>query len=111
MFRLKKVDISSVALYSFLMFFILGLIFFLPFGLLLSILAGYITETGIPGQDFLPVFSGVFLIIIPIFYAILAMIINVIIALCYNLLSLKLGGIKINLEEIGQIETTIPENK
>jgi hypothetical protein len=43
----------------------------------------------------------------PIFYAVFGTIVNIIIVLCYNLLSLKLGGIKFNLEKIDQVEPVI----
>ena len=104
MYQLKKIDIPTVALYSFLMFLILGLIFFLPLGLLISLISSMIPDTGMPEQDFIPFFGGIFIIIIPVFYAIIGMIVNVLIALLYNLLSIKLGGIKINLEKIAAIE-------
>jgi hypothetical protein len=103
MFQLKKIDIASVALYSFLMFLILGLIIFLPFGILFSILSNFIPQTGDVPSEIFPIFGGMFFLIMPIFYAVFGTIINVLVVLCYNLLSLKLGGIKIELEKVDQV--------
>ncbi len=104
MYQLKKIDLPTIALYSFLMFFIMGLLFFLPFGLLFSIIGNTIPEFERPEFGFISFFSGIFFIIIPVFYAIFATILNVIIVLCYNLLSVKLGGIKIDLKKMGELE-------
>jgi hypothetical protein len=105
MYQLKKIDIGSVALYSFLMFLILGLIIFLPFGIIFSILSSFIPQTGDVPSEIFPIFGGMFFILMPIFYAVFGTILNVLVVLCYNLLSLKLGGIKFDLAKIGQIES------
>ncbi|MCB0742300.1 MAG: hypothetical protein H6613_09170 [Ignavibacteriales bacterium] len=106
MFQLKKIDIGSVALYSFIMFLIFGLIIFLPLGLMFSLVSSFIPDSGEFDRGILPIFSGVFIVIIPLFYAVFGTITNVIIAFVYNLLSLKFGGIKLTFEklnEMGQI--------
>jgi hypothetical protein len=48
------------------------------------------------------IFSGVFLILIPLLYAIFGTIINVLMSLLYNLLSLKLGGIKVQIDSLAE---------
>ena len=106
MFQIKKIDIASVALYSFIMFLILGLLIFLPLGLMFSLISSFIPDSGEFDSEMLPIFSGIFIIIIPIFYAVFGTIMNVIIVFIYNLLSMKFGGIKIQLEKtehIGQV--------
>ena len=106
MFQLKKIDISSVALYSFIMFLILGLIIFLPLGLMFSLLSSFLPDTGEIESGLLPLFSGVFIIVVPLFYAVFGTIMNVLIAFIYNLLSMKFGGIKLTFEKLdsmGQI--------
>ncbi len=104
MYQLRKIDLGTVALFSFLMFLILSLIFFLPFGIIMSVISNFLPETGPPQLGMFRFFGGFFVILIPVFYAVFGTIINVIIALCYNLLSIKLGGIRFTLEEIGRIE-------
>lgn len=104
MYRVNKIDLPTVALYSFMMLFILSLLFMLPFGLILSIIGNSIPDMEGMEMGFLSFFSGVFLLVIPIGYAVFGTIINVIIVLCYNLLSSKLGGIKIDLKKIGQLD-------
>ena len=106
MFQIKKIDVASVALYSFIMFLILGLLIFLPLGLMFSLISSFIPDSGEFDSEMLPIFSGIFIIIIPIFYAVFGTIMNVIIVFIYNLLSMKFGGIKIQLEKtehIGQV--------
>ena len=106
MYKLKNIDIGSVALYSFIMFLILGLIIFLPLGLLFSFISNFIPDTGEIDTSIFPFFSGIFMVIIPLFYAVFGTIMNVIIVALYNFLSLKFGGIKLTIEklnEMGQI--------
>lgn len=104
MFQLKKIDIGSVALYSFLMFLILGLIIFLPLGIFFSIMSSFIPHSSQVPSELFPIFGGMFFLIMPIFYAVFGTIVNILIVLCYNLLSLKLGGIKIDLEKVAQVK-------
>jgi hypothetical protein len=104
MYQLKKIDLPTVALYSFLMLFILGLLFILPFGLLFTIIGNSIPELYGPEMGVVSFFSGIFLLILPAIYALFGTLLNVVIVLCYNLLSTKLGGIKFDLNKIGQIE-------
>jgi len=104
MYQVKKIDLPTVALYSFLMFLIMGLLLALPFGLLFSFIGDSIPDLGGEEMGMLSFFSGIFLIIIPVFYAVFGTLINVLIVLCYNLLSVKLGGIKIDLKKLGQLE-------
>ena len=107
MYRLKKIDLSSVALYSFFMFLILGFIILLPFGLIGVFISNSMQDAGFPNQpggDPLAFFSGVFLIILPLLYAIFGTFINIIIALIYNLISIKLGGIKFSITKLGEVE-------
>jgi len=104
MYQLKKIDLPTVALYSFLMLFILGLLLILPIGLLFTIIGNSIPDLGGEEIGMISFFSGIFLFIIPVFYAVFGTLINVIIVLCYNLLSVKLGGIKIDLKKLGQLE-------
>jgi hypothetical protein len=99
MYKIKRFDIGSIALYSFIMFLILGLLVFLPIGLLFSIISNFVPQTDEFSPFIFPIFNGVFLFFIPIFYAVVGTITNVIIAVIYNLISVKFGGIKIELDK------------
>ncbi len=106
MFQLKKIDVSSVALYSFIMFLIISLILIIPFGLFFTFLSSVIPESSEYPSEAFSIFSGVFIIILPLFYAVMGTIVNVLVALLYNALSKKFGGIKLTVEkldEMGQI--------
>jgi hypothetical protein len=107
MYQLKKIDIATVALYSFLIFLILGLVIFLPLGILSFIFSNLLSRGDFyqhGPSHFFPVFGGIFLLLMPLAYGIIGMIINTLIALLYNLLSIKLGGIKVQLDKIETIE-------
>ena len=104
MYKLKRIDIGTVALYSFIMLLILSLLFILPFGILVIIINKFIPSSGQPEPNLFNMFGGLFIIIMPIFYAVFGTIMNVLIALCYNLLSLKFGGIKFEVIKLGQLE-------
>lgn len=110
MFQIKKIDIGSVALYSFIMFLILGLIVFLPMGLMFSLISSFIPDNGEFNYGILPIFSGIFIIIIPLFYAVFGTIMNVIIVFIYNLISMKFGGIKLTVEKIGEMGNIVEES-
>ena len=102
MFQLKKIDLGSVVLYSFIMFLLLGLIIFLPLGLMFSLISSFIPDTGDIEPGMLNVFSGIFIIVIPLIYAVFGTIMNVLIAFIYNLLSVKFGGIKLTVEKLDE---------
>ena len=104
MYQLKKIDLPTVALFSFLLFFIIALIFISPIVLLMTMIGEAMPEVAGTEFDFIPFFSGIFLLIIPLFYAVLATIINVIIVLCYNFFAQRFGGIKIDLHKVGELE-------
>ena len=100
MYKIKSFDLGSVLLYSFLMYLILGFIIFIPIGLIFSIVSNFITETGDFDSSIFTFFGGIFIILIPIFYAVAGSIMNAIIVLIYNLLSKKFGGIKLTVEKL-----------
>ena len=110
MFSLKSIDIASLALYSFLMYLILGLIIFLPLGFFFSIVSNFLPDTGEFDSMILPFFGGIFLILIPLLYAVFGTIMNVIIVIIYNLLSKKFGGIKIELSRDNQIDQAVGQH-
>ncbi|MFZ1292116.1 MAG: hypothetical protein WAR79_18625 [Melioribacteraceae bacterium] len=99
MYQIKKVDIGSVALYSFILYLILTFIILLPIGLVFSLISNFIPDSGELETGILPFISGIFLLILPVFYAIIGTVINVIIVAIYNLISKKFGGIKFELEK------------
>jgi hypothetical protein len=104
MYQLKKFDLGTVAIYSFLMLLILSFIIFLPFGLFFTLLSGFLPESGEMEREVLPFFGGIFIIVMPLVYAGVGTIMNVLMALLYNLLSIKLGGIKFNMEKIAELD-------
>jgi len=102
-YRIKHFDLGTIALYSFVMTLIISLIIMIPFGLILSAV-GDLAQDSMQGygDEMFPFaqYGVLFFILIAIVYSVLATIVYTIIALLYNLLSLKLGGIKIDVEKI-----------
>ena len=104
MYQLKKFDIGSIALYSFILYLILMFIAMLPIGLIFSVISKFAPETGEFDKGILPFFSGIFIFVLPIFYAFIGTIMNVIIAALYNLISIKFGGIKLQIEKLNNAD-------
>jgi len=95
MYRIKHFDLGTVALYSFIMTFVVMLLFMVPFGLFMSAMPD-MGDQMFPFADL----GFLFLILIALAYAVIITIIYTIIALFYNLLSTKLGGIKVSVEKV-----------
>ncbi|MBK8944401.1 MAG: hypothetical protein IPM32_03925 [Ignavibacteriae bacterium] len=107
MYQIKKFDIGSVALYSFILYLILTFIILLPIGLILSFVSNFIPNSDELETGVLPFISGIFIFILPIFYAVIGTVINVIVVAIYNLISKKFGGIKFELQNVNKNEGLI----
>ncbi len=105
MYRLKKINLGSVAVYSFVLIFILGVIIMLPFGAINMFLSGLMPSRLGPPHTVFP-FSAVFYFFFPIMYAVMGTIVNVILAFIYNMVSKPLGGLRFDLEKIAEFEET-----
>jgi len=101
MYKIKHLDLATVALYSFVMTLVIFIIILIPIGLFMTSMM-QLAQDSMPGleQQMFPFanFGILFFLLIAIVYAVFATIVNTIIALIYNLLSMKLGGIKIKIE-------------
>jgi len=108
MYQLKKINIGSVAVYSFILIFVLSIVLMLPFGAIVLFLRSMAGNALAPRHSIMPFGLG-FYIFFPIIYAIIGTIINVFIVFIYNLLSASMGGIKIKLEKIAQVTEIVQE--
>jgi len=101
MYRLKHLDLATVALYTFIMTLIGSLLLMLPFAVLISAIGDLAGNSMGYGNDFFPFANmGIlFFFLIALGYSVFATILYTLIALLYNLLSIKLGGIKIAVEK------------
>ena len=102
MYKIKHFDLGTVALYSFIMTLVLSLIFMLPFGIFISAI-GNLAQDSMPySEDIFPFANmGIlFFFLLALAYSVFATIVYTLIALLYNLLSTKLGGIKIAVEKV-----------
>lgn len=102
-YYIRKISVRSVAMYTFILVFILTFVltlFFWPvFSTILKMMPNdpVMDEKFNLSNNFLSPFS---LVVIPLLTAVLSTLVNIIIVVCYNLLSIKLRGIKIHLKEI-----------
>jgi len=107
-YRLKKIDLGSVALYSLVFYTLFTLLALLPFILIFAFLSSIIpsdfTGQGLPLYGF-EYFGGIFIIVLAAGNVIFGTLINVLLALVYNLLSLKMGGLKFVLDDIEELQT------
>jgi len=88
-----KLGITLAVIYG-----IMALIFMIPMFVIMSV-AG--AATARPGAQALPaIFSGVFLIFLPIIYAVLGFIGGVIMAFIYNLVAKWTGGVEFTTQEV-----------
>jgi hypothetical protein len=106
MYRLKKFDLGSVALYSFLIFTIISAIIFIPIGLFMSLLSNAIPEESFDESDINPLkaLPGVLMILIPLIYGFFGALLNTLLAWIYNLLSVRFGGLRFQLEKVTESE-------
>ncbi len=110
MYAIKKFDLGSVALYSFMLCFIFVLLFFglffSSFGAMFSAIPALMKGNEVPDTINNPAFfSGVgfiMMIVFSLIYSVFVSLVNVIIALIYNLLSKKFNGIKVEVIEIAE---------
>jgi len=77
---------------------VMALIFAVPFFLIFSMVGAATARTG--GQALPVIFSGVFVIFLPIIYTILGFIGGVIAAFIYNLVAKWTGGIEFTTQEV-----------
>ena len=100
MFYVKKIHVLNIAIYSFIIAFIISLIFCLPLMGMLNFFFNSMLPNSPDFPDFPFTFFKFFVFVAPFFYGIMAAIINAIIAFLYNLLSHKFNGIKIDLIKV-----------
>jgi hypothetical protein len=94
MVQVKRIGVLQTAKITAVMYFLISLVFLIPFGLIMMI-AG--SAQGGPGiaEAF---FGGIFLIFMPIVYAVMGFVFVAIGCLFYNLVAKYVGGIEIELE-------------
>ncbi len=88
-----KLGITLAVIYG-----IMSLIFAVPFFLIFSIIGAASARTG--AQALPAIFTGVFVIFLPIIYAVIGFIGGVIAAFIYNLVAKWTGGIEFTTEEV-----------
>jgi Transmembrane domain of unknown function (DUF3566) len=97
--RLAHVDPLKLGITLGIVYGIISLVVIVPLFLIVSI-AGVATAARTSGQAFPAIFSGVFLIFMPIIYVVIGFIGGVIAAFIYNLVAKWTGGIEFTTQEI-----------
>ncbi len=112
MYQLKKLDLGSVALFTFLLTIVVYFLFCIPFALLMGLISSLAGKQA-QAQTPFPLAGGFFFVIfgiaMPIGVAIMQTAINLLMAALYNFFSKKFGGIKFEMEKIAVIGEKIGE--
>ena len=96
--RLTNVNPLKLGITLAVIYGVMALIFMVPFFLILSLAGAASAKTG---AHALPViFSGVFVIFLPIIYAVLGFIGGVLAAFIYNLVAKWTGGVEFTTQEV-----------
>ncbi|MFV1917202.1 MAG: hypothetical protein ACC618_01815 [Patescibacteria group bacterium] len=108
MARIKRIGIKQTAKFAAIFYFVVTLIFFVPF-FLITLLIG--TQGDTEGYSRLggAVFGGVFLLILPFFYALLVGLVVAVSAYLYNLIAKRIGGIEVEIETDKSSEESQPK--
>jgi hypothetical protein len=97
--RLAHVSPLQLGITLGLIYAIISLVIIVPIFLLISLIG--VTGAARPGGAALPaIFSGIFLLFLPIIYGVLGFIGGVIMAFVYNLTAKWTGGIEFTTEEV-----------
>jgi len=89
--RIKRFGVYQTAKVIAIIYFLIALVFMIPFGLISSILGG----ANFPGTPF---GGGLFFILMPFIYGIMGFIMTAIGCLVYNLIATWTGGIELEVE-------------
>lgn len=95
MAQIKKFGVLQTAKIAAIMYFVITLIFMIPFGLI-TLIAGFAKggREGVAGGFF----GGIFMILAPIIYAVLGFLFVALGCLLYNSIAKYVGGIEIEIE-------------
>ena len=94
MHRVRRFGIIQTANMAAMMYFVMSIIFILPFIILASLLPD-MSDNGTNGFD---MFSGVFLFIVPPLYAAIGWVATAIMCWFYNIVAGFVGGIAVELQ-------------
>ena len=95
MAQIKRFGVLQTAKFAAVMYFVISVIFMIPFGLIVFI--GGSSAPGREGTMRAP-FSSIFMLFMPIIYAIMGFIFVTIACLLYNIIAKYVGGIEIEIE-------------
>ena len=94
MAQIKKFGVLQTAKIAAVMYFAISLIFVIPFGLIAFISGAARGREGVAGAFF----GGVFIIFMPIIYAVMGFVFVALGCLFYNLVANYFGGVEIEIE-------------
>ena len=101
MVQIKRIGIKQTAKFFAVYYFLMSLIFILPI-FLITLLIGSISSTNtspVPG-----IFGGVFLIFVPIFYAVIGYTMVACGSWFYNVIAKKIGGVEFEFDQESNLE-------
>jgi len=100
--RLAHIAPLQLGLVLGILYGIISLVFVIPFFIIVSLVGAASAGSGTGAQALPAIFSGIFLIFLPVIYAVLGFIGGVISAFVYNLIAKWTGGIEFTTVEVPQ---------
>jgi len=95
MVRIKRIGIKQTAKVIAVFYFVISIIFVLPISLI-TLLVG---SSGNKASGVFPqALGGVFLLLIPVFYAVIGFVMVALTAFIYNFIAKRFGGVEIELD-------------
>lgn len=109
MARIRRIGVKQTAKFVALFYFFVSLVFTLPIFLITLFLG-----TGGGTQGSMPfggaVFGGIFILLLPLFYAVMGGVMTLVGAFLYNLIAKWVGGIEVEIEPEGTQASTKQES-
>lgn len=102
MTQIKRIGVKQTAKVAAVCYFLISLVFVLPIGIVTLLLGS--SSKGSAG--FPAIFGGVFLLVLPVIYAVLGFVMVAISAALYNFVAKHVGGVEIELNSEDISEAT-----
>lgn len=96
MVQVKKIGIKQTAKVVAVFYFLISLIFVIPISLITILVGSFANQdSGLLSTAF----GGLFLLLLPLFYAVIGFLMVALVSLIYNAIAKRIGGVEIDLEE------------
>ena len=96
MVRLKSIGIKQTAKFFAVFCFLISLVFIIPISVITILVGSFsVKESGL----FPVAFGGVFILVLPLFYALIGFVMVSIFSFIYNQIAKRIGGVEFEMED------------